>query len=71
LPHDPHAFDEEDVEGTGAAARRFDEFECPACAAHNPYGDGFTHGDEVRCFYCGQDFLARVSDGGRLRLEER
>ena len=26
-------------------------------------------GDEVRCFYCGQEFRAAVSDAGRLRLK--
>ena len=33
------------------------EFDCPECDANNTYDDGFTDGTEVRCNYCGQDFL--------------
>jgi hypothetical protein len=51
-------------------ARRFKDFDCPDCNANNPYDDGFGDGDEVRCYYCGQEFRADVSDSGRLRLRE-
>lgn len=40
----------------------WDEFECPECTAHNPYGKGFTVGDEVFCSFCGQTFLVRKKD---------
>ncbi len=63
---------EDDEPGSGAEAgraRRFDDFDCPDCAANNPYGDGFGDGDDVRCYYCGQDFRATVTDAGRLRLK--
>ncbi len=50
--------------------RRFTEFECPDCDAHNPYDDGFTDGDEVRCCYCGQLFEVHVTESGRLKLKE-
>ncbi len=48
--------------------RRFGDFDCPDCNANNPYDDGFGDGDEVRCYYCGQEFRAEVNDSGRLRL---
>lgn len=49
--------------------RRFNEFDCPDCDANNPYDDGFGDGDEVRCFYCGEAFVAKVGDSGRLNLK--
>lgn len=67
------AFDDDDTKAAGedlGQARRFDDFDCPDCNANNPYDDGFGDGDEVRCYYCGQEFRAEVSDAGRLRLKE-
>ena len=49
--------------------RRFGDFDCPDCNANNPYDDKFGHGDEIRCYYCGQEFRAEVSDSGRLKLK--
>lgn len=60
----------EDEAGDDAGrGRRFDDFDCPDCAANNPYDDTFGDGDEVRCYYCGQDFRVHVSEEGRLRLK--
>jgi len=73
MPYDPHSADEDEVEAKGVgegSSRRFQDFDCPACNANNPYDDGFGDGDEVLCYYCGQEFTAKVSDGGRLRLRE-
>jgi hypothetical protein len=73
MPIDPHAYDDDDDLDAGAAAghrRRFTDFDCPSCAANNPYDDGFGDGDEVLCYYCGQEYRAEVSDEGRLRLRE-
>ena len=47
----------------------FDEFDCPSCDANNPHGDGFRNGDEVRCCYCGEEFLVKVNDEGKLKLK--
>jgi hypothetical protein len=66
MAFDP-GYDEDDDRG-GDGARRFKDFDCPDCAANNPYDDGFGDGDEVRCYYCGQEFRAAVSDAGRLKL---
>jgi hypothetical protein len=70
MPYDP-GYDEEDgkkrPEDDGCG-RRFTDFDCPECAANNPYDDGFGAGDEVRCYYCGQEFRALVTESGRLRL---
>jgi hypothetical protein len=51
-------------------ARRFNDFDCPDCNANNPYDDGFGDGDEVRCYYCGQELRVEVTEAGRLRLRE-
>lgn len=74
MPYDPHSFEEDESAalGDGSAQgrkRRFREFDCPECSANNPYDDGFGHGDEVICNYCGEQFKANVNDDGRLRLK--
>jgi hypothetical protein len=72
MPYDPHGDDEDDLDqarGSGEGRRRrFQDFDCPDCNANNPYDDGFGDGEEIRCYYCGQEFLVLVSDEGRLRL---
>ena len=73
MPRDPHAFgdDEVDAHGMGeGSARRFQDFDCPACNANNPYDDGIGDGDEILCYYCGQEYLVKVTDEGRLKLRE-
>ncbi len=70
VPYDP-AYDEEDKHDSPDEAgreRRFKDFDCPDCSANNPYDDRFGDGDEVRCYYCGQEFRAEVNEDGRLRL---
>jgi len=66
------ALDDDDEKPTGAALgtrRRFEEFECPACSAHNPF-DAFGNNDEVLCNWCGIEFKAVVDEEGILRLKE-
>ena len=73
MPLDDHSPIEEDEKPTGAALgvkRKFDEFECPACSANNPWGDGFGNNDEVLCNWCGLSFKALVDEEGNLRLKE-
>ena len=68
MPVDPHAYDDDDLgEGEGQL-RRFGDFDCPDCAANNPYDDLFGDGDEIRCFYCGQEFRVTVTEEGRLKV---
>lgn len=69
MPIDP-GYDDDD-KPTGDAAgreRRFADFDCPECSANNPWDDGFGDGDEIRCYYCGEEFKVVVTDGGRLKL---
>ena len=48
---------------------KWDEFECPECSAHNPYGNGFTFDDEIFCAYCGNSYLVkRAGDGETYKL---
>jgi len=70
-PHE-QGFDE-DEKKTGKALgvkRKFDEFECPACSANNPWGESFGNNDEVLCNWCGISYKAVVDDEGELRLKE-
>lgn len=65
-------YDEDDAKGSPdelGRDRRFGDFDCPDCSANNPYDDGFGDGDEIRCYYCGQEYRVDVSDAGRLRLK--
>ncbi len=72
MPYDP-AYDEEEKQDAGGEEagrdRRFKDFDCPECAANNPFDDGFGDGDEVLCYYCGQEFKVEVNDSGRLKLK--
>jgi hypothetical protein len=70
MPYDP-GYDDDDSKGSaeGGSDRRFKDFDCPDCSANNPYDDSFGDGDEVRCYYCGQEFRASVNESGRLRLK--
>ena len=49
--------------------RRFEEFDCPACSANNPY-DGFGNGDDVLCNWCAMEYRVIVDDEGNLKLKE-
>jgi len=69
VPIDPEAWEEGELDPAGAS-RRFADFDCPGCNANNPYDERFGDGDEIRCFYCGQEFRVTVTDGGRLQLKE-
>ena len=73
MPLDSHGAGDDDdekkeLEGTGQG-RRFSDFDCPDCNANNPT-DGFGHGDELRCNYCGIEWRVTVSEEGRLKFKE-
>ncbi len=67
MPLDDYSESDEKEKGK---ATQFFEFDCPVCNANNPYPDGFSPGEEIRCYYCGTEFHVRVSDEGRLKLRE-
>ena len=72
MAYDPYIGDDDQEAGEGSPEgrkRRFTEFDCPECSANNPLDDGFGHGDEVLCNYCGESFQAKVDDEGKLRLK--
>lgn len=72
MPYDPHAddLDDDSPDGEEGGRRRFREFDCPICNANNPCDDPFAEGEEIRCFYCGQEFKAVAGVDGRLKLKE-
>jgi hypothetical protein len=37
----------------------WDEFDCPECSAHNPWGDRFNVGDQVFCSWCGAVLIVK------------
>lgn len=72
MSHDIQYDDSDDVKeatlGSGQN-RRFKEFDCPDCNANNP-AEGIGDGDEVLCNYCGNEYKAKVSDEGKLKLKQ-
>jgi hypothetical protein len=69
---DDHSEQEDEDKKSGKSLgvkRKFDEFECPACSANNPY-DTFGNGEEVLCNWCGMQFRAVVDEDGNLKLKE-
>jgi len=44
------------------------EFDCPECSANNPYDEGFKDGSEIRCHYCGTEFLVKAVDEQRMKF---
>jgi transcription elongation factor Elf1 len=74
MPYDPHGSEEEEERSQEPSSegrqRRFGDFDCPSCNANNPYDDGIGDGDEILCYYCGQEYQVRVTEEGRLRLKE-
>jgi hypothetical protein len=63
---------EEEEKKSGRALgtkRKFDEFECPACSANNPY-DTFGNNEELLCNWCGMQFKAVVDEEGNLTLKD-
>jgi DNA-directed RNA polymerase subunit RPC12/RpoP len=70
MPFDRSYEDDDDKKSEGeGSGRRFQDFDCPDCSANNPWDDGIGDGDEIRCYYCGQEYLAQVTDEGRLKLK--
>ena len=69
MPVDQYDDDEKPTGEDLGRARRFTDFDCPDCNANNPVDDAFGDGDEVRCYYCGQEFKAQVNDSGKLKLK--
>ena len=66
MPQLPH-YDEDDEK---VAKERRKDFDCPECSANNPYDDGFSPGDEIRCYYCGQEFRVEIGHDGRWKYRE-
>ncbi len=44
------------------------EFDCPECSANNPYDDGFRPGEEIRCYYCGAEFMVEINLEGKWKF---
>ena len=69
MPIDQNEDDEKLTGEDLGKSRRFSDFDCPECSANNPWDEAFGDGDDVRCFYCGQEFKAQVNDSGKLKLK--
>jgi DNA-directed RNA polymerase subunit RPC12/RpoP len=57
-------------EGPKGDEKRRKDFDCPECNANNPYDEGISPGDEVRCYYCGLEFKVVLTDEGKWRFRE-
>ncbi len=69
--HDYDAGSDDDDKGkSGKSGRALKEFDCPTCNANNPTDEPIKNGDEIRCHYCGNDFLVTFTDSGRMKFKE-
>jgi DNA-directed RNA polymerase subunit RPC12/RpoP len=65
-PNMPHYEEDDDVK----ESKVLKDFDCPSCSANNPYDDGIHDGDEVRCYYCGEEFKAERNNEGLWKFRE-
>lgn len=69
--HDYDAGSDDDDKGKkGKSGKAIKEFDCPTCNANNPTDEPIKDGDEIRCHYCGNDFLVSFTDSGRMKFKE-
>jgi transcription elongation factor Elf1 len=61
--------DDDEKNDADPLKKKYFEFECPDCNAHNPWGDGFKVKEEISCHYCGTAFEVRLSDSGKLKFK--
>ena len=62
--------DDDDKSSKSKSGKALKEFDCPTCNANNPTDEPIKDGDEIRCHYCGNDFLVSFTDSGRMKLKE-
>ncbi|WP_224367294.1 hypothetical protein [Hyalangium versicolor] len=70
-----HDYDVNDDEGSSKKAKNksgklIKEFDCPSCEANNPTEEPLANGMEVKCNYCGNDFLVSYSESGKVKFKE-
>lgn len=71
MPVDLHDDDDELKAAAKASSEAvFKDYDCPGCNANNPCDPPIGEGSEVLCNYCGTEFVAKVTDGGKLKLKE-
>lgn len=69
--HDYDAGSDDDDKGKkGKSGKATKEFDCPTCNANNPTDEPIKDGSEIRCHYCGNDFLVSITDSGRMKFKE-
>ena len=51
-----------------SGTRAITEFDCLDCDANNPWPDGVSDGEELRCHYCGAEFMASIKGARKLKL---
>jgi DNA-directed RNA polymerase subunit RPC12/RpoP len=66
-----HSDDDDDKGKKGkSSSKAIKEFDCPGCEANNPTDDPIVDGSEIRCNYCGNEYLVKMSETGRLKFKE-
>lgn len=46
------------------------DWDCPTCEANNPTDEGIANGHELRCNYCGNEFMVSFTDAGKMKFKE-
>lgn len=64
-------WDDGDDGPKASAGMKLKEWDCPGCNANNPCDEKLPEkGVELRCNYCGNEYLITVGDNGKLKFRE-
>jgi|GEM_PF-1899659 len=62
--------DDDSKSSKSKSGKAIKDWDCPTCEANNPTDEPIRNGDELRCNYCGNEFLLSFSDTGKMKFKE-
>jgi DNA-directed RNA polymerase subunit RPC12/RpoP len=62
--------DDDDKKAKTKSGKAIKDWDCPTCEANNPTDEPIKSGEELRCNYCGNEFLVSFSDTGKMKFKE-
>lgn len=62
--------DDDDKKGKGKSGKAIKDWDCPTCEANNPTDEPISNGSELRCNYCGNEYMVSFSDTGKMKFKE-
>jgi DNA-directed RNA polymerase subunit RPC12/RpoP len=62
--------DDDDKKAKNKSGKAIKDWDCPTCEANNPTDEPIKTSDELRCNYCGNEFLVSFNDSGKPKFKE-